>query len=139
LLDDVEIVDFEEVDEVMESDEVSSEQLEDVLTTFSEMDIEVVDAAHKVTVSKQREDVEALPPEEEIELDADKRGTPQDLDQLRACKIMQERASPTRRSRSGGTRWSTTSETSTRARSPRSCCAAAACRGRFPMWTRTMR
>jgi len=38
---------------------------------FGEMDIEVVDAAHKVKVGKQREEVEPLPPEEELELEAE--------------------------------------------------------------------
>jgi RNA polymerase primary sigma factor len=38
---------------------------------FGEMDIEVVDAAHKVKVSKQREEIEPLPVEEELELEAE--------------------------------------------------------------------
>jgi RNA polymerase primary sigma factor len=37
------VFDFEEVDEIMKSEDVSSEQLEDMLTMFNEMEIEVAD------------------------------------------------------------------------------------------------
>jgi len=62
---------YDEVNNLLPPDIVSSDQIDDLMMMFGEMDIEVVDAAHKVKVSKQREEVEALPPEEEIELDAE--------------------------------------------------------------------
>jgi RNA polymerase primary sigma factor len=62
---------YDEVNNLLPPDIVSSDQIDDLMMMFGEMDIEVVDAAHKVKVSKQREVVEALHPEEEIELDAE--------------------------------------------------------------------
>jgi RNA polymerase primary sigma factor len=62
---------YDEVNNLLPPDIVSSDQIDDLMMMFGEMDIEVVDTAHKVKVSKQREEVEALPPEEEIELDAE--------------------------------------------------------------------
>jgi RNA polymerase primary sigma factor len=62
---------YDEVNNLLPPDIVSSDQIDDLMMMFGEMDIEVVDAAHKVKVSKQREEVEALPPEEELELDAE--------------------------------------------------------------------
>ncbi len=51
-LKDKGLLDFDEVDEIMTSDEVSSEQLDDMLTTFDEMDIEVIDEEKGVGVRK---------------------------------------------------------------------------------------
>ena len=62
---------YDEVNNLLPPDIVSSDQIDDLMMMFGEMDIEVVDAAHKVKVSKQREEAEALPPEEELELDAE--------------------------------------------------------------------
>ena len=62
---------YDEVNNFLPPDIVSTDQIDDLMMMFGEMDIEVVDAAHKVKVSKQREEVEALPPEEESELDAE--------------------------------------------------------------------
>ncbi len=61
------VFDFEEVDEAAESDEVSSEQLEDMLTMFNEMDIEVADEEEGVTVQKVEEDLAEEERVEEIE------------------------------------------------------------------------
>jgi RNA polymerase primary sigma factor len=62
---------YDEVNTLLPPDIISSDQIDDLMMMFGEMDIEVVDAAHKVKVSKQREEVEPLPPEEELELDAE--------------------------------------------------------------------
>jgi len=62
---------YDEVNNLLPPDIVSSDQIDDLMMMFGEMDIEVVDAAHKVKVGKQREEVEHLPVEEEIELEAE--------------------------------------------------------------------
>ncbi len=62
---------YDEVNTLLPPDIVSSDQIDDLMMMFGEMDIEVVDAAHKVKVSKQREEVEALPVEEELEIEAE--------------------------------------------------------------------
>jgi RNA polymerase primary sigma factor len=65
---------YEEVNDLLPPDIVSSDQIDDLMMMFGEMDIEVVDAAHKVKVGKQREEVERLPAEEEMELEAEALG-----------------------------------------------------------------
>jgi RNA polymerase primary sigma factor len=65
---------YDEVNNLLPPDIVSSDQIDDLMMMFGEMDIEVVDAAHKVKVSKQREDVETLHPEEELDLEAEALG-----------------------------------------------------------------
>ena len=62
---------YDEVNDLLPPDIVSSDQIDDLMVMFGEMDIEVVDAAHKVKVGKQREEVERLPVEEEMELEAE--------------------------------------------------------------------
>ncbi len=62
---------YDEVNDLLPPDIVSSDQIDDLMMMFGEMDIEVVDAAHKVKVGKQREEAESLPVEEEIELEAE--------------------------------------------------------------------
>ncbi len=62
---------YDEVNNLLPPDIVSSDQIDDLMMMFGEMDIEVVDAAHKVKVSKQREEIEPLPVEEEVELEAE--------------------------------------------------------------------
>jgi RNA polymerase primary sigma factor len=62
---------YDEVNDLLPSDIVSSDQIDDLMMMFGEMDIEVVDVAHKVKVSKQREEVERLPVEEEVDLEAE--------------------------------------------------------------------
>jgi len=66
-LKDKGVLDFEEVDEVVNSDEVPSEQLEDMLTMFNEIDIEVID--EEAGVSTQKVEAEFVEEErvEEIE------------------------------------------------------------------------
>jgi len=62
---------YDEVNNLLPPEIVSSDQIDDLMMMFGEMDIEVVDAAHKVKVSKQREEVEPLPAEEELELEGE--------------------------------------------------------------------
>ncbi|MBI5969321.1 MAG: RNA polymerase sigma factor RpoD [Deltaproteobacteria bacterium] len=62
---------YDEVNDLLPPDIVSSDQIDDLMMMFGEMDIEVVDAAHKVKMAKQREEVDRLPAEEEIELEAE--------------------------------------------------------------------
>jgi RNA polymerase primary sigma factor len=66
-LNDKGVFDFEEVDEVIDSDEVSSDQLEDMLTTFNEMDVEVIDDDEGVSTQKVEEDFVEEERVEEIE------------------------------------------------------------------------
>jgi len=61
---------YDEVNDLLPPDIVSSDQIDDLMMMFGEMDIEVVDAAHKVKVGK-REEIERLPVEEEMELEAE--------------------------------------------------------------------
>ncbi len=65
---------YDEVNDLLPPDVVSSDQIDDLMMMFGEMDIEVVDVAHKVKVGKQREEIERLPSEEEIELEAESLG-----------------------------------------------------------------
>ena len=62
---------YDEVNDLLPSDVVSSDQIDYLMMMFGEMDIEVVDAAHKVIVGKQREEIERLPVEEEVELESE--------------------------------------------------------------------
>jgi len=62
---------YEEVNDLLPPDIVSSDQIDDLMMMFGEMDIEVVDAAHKVKVAKQHEEVDRLTAEEEMELEAE--------------------------------------------------------------------
>jgi RNA polymerase primary sigma factor len=66
-LNDKGVFDFEEVEEVIDSDEVSSDHLEDMLTTFNEMDIEVIDDDEGVSTQKVEEDFVEEERVEEIE------------------------------------------------------------------------
>jgi RNA polymerase primary sigma factor len=62
---------YDEVNDLLPPDIVSSDQIDDLMMMFGEMDIEVVDAAHKLKVPKQREELERFPVEEELELEAE--------------------------------------------------------------------
>ncbi|MBI4496098.1 MAG: RNA polymerase sigma factor RpoD, partial [Deltaproteobacteria bacterium] len=62
---------YDEVNDLLPPDIVSSDQIDDLMMMFGEMDIEVVDVAHKAAVTKQQEEVERLPSEEEVELEAE--------------------------------------------------------------------
>ena len=60
---------YDEVNDVLPSDIVSSDQIDDIMTMFGEMDIELVDAAQKVKIAKAEPD-EDEEEEEEEDLDA---------------------------------------------------------------------
>jgi RNA polymerase primary sigma factor len=62
---------YDEVNDLLPPDIVSSDQIDDLMVMFGEMDIDVVDAPNKVKLGKQREDADHLPVEEEIDLEAD--------------------------------------------------------------------
>ncbi|RMD95880.1 MAG: RNA polymerase sigma factor RpoD [Deltaproteobacteria bacterium] len=64
---------YDEVNDILPPDVLSSDQIDDVMMLFGEMDIEIVDSASKVRISKQklREDPEE---EEENDYDANARG-----------------------------------------------------------------
>ncbi len=55
---------YDEVNDLLPPDIVSSEQIDDVMSMFGEMDIEIVDSAQKVKIPKIKLDLEE---EEEIE------------------------------------------------------------------------
>jgi RNA polymerase primary sigma factor len=55
---------YDEVNDLLPADIVSSEQIDDVMSMFGEMDIEVVDSAQKVKIPKVKLDLEE---EEELE------------------------------------------------------------------------
>jgi RNA polymerase primary sigma factor len=56
---------YDEVNDLLPSDIVSSEQIDDVMSMFGEMDIEIVDSSQKVKISKIKLDLE----EEEMEVE----------------------------------------------------------------------
>ncbi len=62
---------YDEVNDLLPPDIVSSDQIDDLMMMFGEMDIEVVDVAHKVKMGKQREELDRLPTEEEMEMEAE--------------------------------------------------------------------
>ena len=71
---------YDEVNDILPADMVSSEQLDDVMSMFGEMDIEVVDAEQKSTSSKQQSQGSSSSDdsEEETEFDADVMGRTSD-------------------------------------------------------------
>jgi RNA polymerase primary sigma factor len=71
---------YDEVNDILPADMVSSEQLDDVMSMFGEMDIEVVDAEQKSTSNKQQsqESSSSDDSEEEAEFDADVMGRTSD-------------------------------------------------------------
>jgi RNA polymerase primary sigma factor len=62
---------YDEVNDILPADMISSDQLDDVMSMFGEMDIEVVDSEQKINLRKDRgalgEDIEAEEEEEEEE------------------------------------------------------------------------
>jgi RNA polymerase primary sigma factor len=63
---------YDEVNDLLPPDIVSSDQIDDLMMMFGEMDIDVVDAPHKVKLGKQQEETERLlPVEEELDLEAE--------------------------------------------------------------------
>jgi len=71
---------YDEVNDILPADMVSSEQLDDVMSMFGEMDIEVVDAEQKSTSSKPQSQSSSSSDdsEEEAEFDADVMGRTSD-------------------------------------------------------------
>ena len=71
---------YDEVNDILPADMVSSEQLDDVMSMFGEMDIEVVDAEQKSTSNKQQSQGSSSSDdsEEEAEFDADVMGRTSD-------------------------------------------------------------
>ena len=57
---------YDEVNDILPPDMISSEQLDDVMSMFGDMDIEVVDADQKISLPQER-DTEALGEEGEEE------------------------------------------------------------------------
>ena len=57
---------YDDLNNVLPPEVISSEQIDNIMMMFGEMDIEVVDAAHKLKVPKQREEIERFPAEEEL-------------------------------------------------------------------------
>ncbi|TLM67335.1 MAG: RNA polymerase sigma factor RpoD [Deltaproteobacteria bacterium] len=70
---------YDEVNDILPPDMISSEQLDDVMSMFGDMDIEVVDAEQKISLPQER-DSESLGEEgeEEAEFDADVMGRTSD-------------------------------------------------------------
>ena len=65
-------VTYDQVSDMLSPDAVSPEQLDDVMSIFGEMDIEVVDANQRVALSAQAEDGAPDEPEDgEVEFDAE--------------------------------------------------------------------
>ncbi len=71
---------YDEVNDILPADMVSSEQLDDVMSMFGEMDIEVVDAERKSTSGKQpsQDSASSDDGEEEAEFDTDVMGRTSD-------------------------------------------------------------
>ena len=71
---------YDEVNDILPADMVSSEQLDDVMSMFGEMDIEVVDAERKSTSGKQpsQDSSNSDDSEEEAEFDTDVMGRTSD-------------------------------------------------------------
>jgi RNA polymerase primary sigma factor len=57
---------YDEVNDLLPPEVVSPEQVDDLIATFGQMDIEVVDA-QRATLGEQPEEVELIPSEEELE------------------------------------------------------------------------
>ena len=65
-------VTYDQVNDMLASDVVSPEQLDDIMSVFGEMDIEVVDAKQRLALNAQGEDASGDDPEEgEAEYDAE--------------------------------------------------------------------
>jgi len=71
---------YDEVNDILPADMVSSEQLDDVMSMFGEMDIEVVDTEQKTTSAKQQQSDSSSndDSDEETEFDADVMGRTSD-------------------------------------------------------------
>ena len=51
---------YDEVNDILPPDVVSSEQIDDVMSMFGELDIEIVDSVQKVKIPKVKLDLEAI-------------------------------------------------------------------------------
>jgi RNA polymerase primary sigma factor len=71
---------YDEVNDILPADMVSSEQIEDVMSMFGEMDIEVVESEQKTTTTKEKQGESSSndDSEEEAEFDADVMGRTSD-------------------------------------------------------------
>ncbi len=71
---------YEEVNDILPADMVSSEQIEDVMTMFGEMDIEVVESEQKATATKEKQSdsSDSDDSDDEPEFDADVMGRTSD-------------------------------------------------------------
>ncbi len=71
---------YDEVNDILPADMVSSEQIDDVMSMFGEMDIEVVDAEQKSTTTKEKQGDSSSSDdgEEEAEFDTDVMGRTSD-------------------------------------------------------------
>ncbi len=71
---------YEEINDILPADMVSSEQIEDVMTMFGEMDIEVVESEQKAkaTKAKQSDSSDSDDSDDEPEFDADVMGRTSD-------------------------------------------------------------
>ncbi|RME44344.1 MAG: RNA polymerase sigma factor RpoD [Deltaproteobacteria bacterium] len=65
---------YDEVNDILPPDVLSSDQIDDVMMLFGEMDIEIVDSASKVKISKRKLREESEEEEEENDYDANARG-----------------------------------------------------------------
>ena len=59
---------YEEVNDILPADMVSSEQIDDVMSMFGEMDIEVVDSEQKATATKEKQSESSSSDDSEEEL-----------------------------------------------------------------------
>ncbi len=65
---------YDEVNDLLPADMVSSEQIDDVMSMFGELDIEIVDSEQKIPLAKERslgEDDDESPEEEEPDFEAE--------------------------------------------------------------------
>ena len=70
---------YEEVNDILPADMVSSEQIDDVMSMFGEMDIEVVDSEQKATAAKEKtQDSSSDDSDDEPEFDTDVMGRTSD-------------------------------------------------------------
>jgi len=88
---------YDEVNDILPPDIISSDQIDDLMMMFGEMDIELVDVAHKVKVGKRREEAERLPAEEEVDLEAE--GLGKSIDPV--CMYLREMGSVSLLTREG--------------------------------------
>ncbi len=72
---------YDEVNDLLPPDIVAPDQIDDLMTMFGEMNIDVIDA-QEAELHKPSEEVEFIPPEEELELEAERVAKARDLPQI---------------------------------------------------------